>query len=495
MIGDFIMETAIYVRVSTEEQAQEGFSIRAQEQKLKDYARIKDWSIYDIYVDDGISGKNIIERPAVKRMIADIEAGHVKNVVVFKIDRLTRSTGDLAYLIDLFNNYQCAFNSLMESIDTQTASGRMFIKIIGIFAEFERENISERVRLGFERKAREGYSTATIHTSYGYDRKKGEKVQTINKKEAMIVKEIFDMYVNQNMGYLSIAKILNSRKIPTKKTGIWKALTISNILRNSNYIGKVRYAIDDKERTFETDGLHEPIIDPELFVKAQKLMEKNKRILSTKKPRTENYFLGFLHCPKCASRLTVRGAYYTKKDGTESYKGYYGCARYEACDFRDISHKKIEKAFQDYMEQISDFELTNEIQLEEQQEKAQQVKMLLQTYSDKLNQLKNRGNEILNQYVDGNISFAEYRDIKVKIDKERTSIQSEVDKLDIPDDEETPTISLEDIVLEFKENWKHLTDSEKRKFLLNFVKRIDISVKKAPNNFHWLAMVNNVEFV
>ncbi|MCL2611466.1 MAG: hypothetical protein FWE02_07325, partial [Defluviitaleaceae bacterium] len=101
----------------------------------------------------------------------------------------------------------------------------------------------------------------------------------------------------------------------------------------------------------------------------------------------------------------------------------------------------------------------------------------------------------LNQYVDGNISFAEYRDIKVKIDKERTSIQSEVDKLDIPDDEEASTISLEDIVLEFKENWKHLTDSEKRKFLLNFVKRIDISVKKAPNNFHWLAMVNNVEFV
>ena len=146
------METAVYCRVSTEEQAQEGFSIRAQEQKLKEFANVKDWSIYNIYIDEGISGKNITERPAITRLIEDIKAGHIKNVLVFKLDRLTRSVADLVYLIDLFKAHQCDFNSLMESIDTGTASGRMFIKIIGIFAEFERENISERVRIGKERK-------------------------------------------------------------------------------------------------------------------------------------------------------------------------------------------------------------------------------------------------------------------------------------------------------------------------------------------------------
>ena len=112
------METGIYLRVSTEEQAQEGFFIRGQEQKLKDYANIKDWSIYKIYADEGISGKNITERPAMNELIADIKAGKVKNVLVFKIDRLTRSTADLLYLVELFNEYDCAFNSLMESIDT-----------------------------------------------------------------------------------------------------------------------------------------------------------------------------------------------------------------------------------------------------------------------------------------------------------------------------------------------------------------------------------------
>ena len=110
------METAIYVRVSTEEQAQEGFSIRAQEQKLKEFAKIKDWSIFKIYMDEGISGKNLTERPAMQEMIADIEKGLVKNVLVFKIDRLTRSTADLIYLIDLFNAQGCAFNSLTESM-------------------------------------------------------------------------------------------------------------------------------------------------------------------------------------------------------------------------------------------------------------------------------------------------------------------------------------------------------------------------------------------
>ena len=186
------METAIYVRVSTEEQAQEGFSIRAQEQKLKDYVRIKDWSIYKIYADEGISGKDITGRPAVKEMITDIKAGHVKNVLVFKIDRLTRSTADLIYLVDLFNANDCEFNSLMESIDTQTASGRMFIKIIGIFAEFERENIIERTRVGVERKVKEGYSLCTSSASFGYDRVKGQKIQTVNPAEAEVVRDIFD---------------------------------------------------------------------------------------------------------------------------------------------------------------------------------------------------------------------------------------------------------------------------------------------------------------
>jgi len=133
------LSTGIYVRVSTDEQAQEGFSVRGQTEKLKSYAMLKDWDIFDIYADEGISGKNLVDRPAINRLIEDIENGKVNNVLVFKVDRLTRNTQNLLELVELFEEYNCAFNSLTESIDTDTPSGRMFLKIIGIFAEFERD--------------------------------------------------------------------------------------------------------------------------------------------------------------------------------------------------------------------------------------------------------------------------------------------------------------------------------------------------------------------
>ena len=169
------MVTGIYVRVSTEEQVREGYSIRAQEEKLRSYAALKNWHVYGIYADEGISGKDIDGRPEMKRLIADIAGGKVNNVLVYKIDRLTRSTKNLIELIELFNQHQCAFNSLNEAIDTSTATGRMFLKIVGIFAEFERENLAERIRLGYERKAREGFSMCTLIPSYGYDRQKGQR--------------------------------------------------------------------------------------------------------------------------------------------------------------------------------------------------------------------------------------------------------------------------------------------------------------------------------
>lgn len=108
------LRTAIYVRVSTEEQALEGYSIRGQIEKLKSYALLKEWDIHGIYADEGISGKNIVDRPEVNRMIDDINEGKVNNVLVFKVDRLTRSTKNLLELVELFEEHNCAFNSLCE---------------------------------------------------------------------------------------------------------------------------------------------------------------------------------------------------------------------------------------------------------------------------------------------------------------------------------------------------------------------------------------------
>ena len=488
------METGIYVRVSTEEQAQEGFSIRAQEQKLKDYARIKEWSIFNIYIDEGISGKNITERPAINNLITDIKDGHVKNVVVFKIDRLTRSTGDLVYLIDLFNEHDCAFNSLSESIDTQTPSGRMFIKIIGIFAEFERENIAERVKLGCERKVREGYSLCGTKISYGYDRPKGQKIQTINEEEAVIVRQIFDWYVNQNMSIRGISKRINLMKIPTKYNAIWTPSTVKTVLTNCNYVGRVRYHMDDKENGLEFDGLHEAIITEELYNQAQKIIAKNKTITSTKKPRTENYFIGFIHCPNCGTRLQTHGRYYKGVDSVTKYSGSYRCPHKHVnnCGFTDIPQDKIEQAFIEYTHGIADFEEVDEIQLEEQNNQINKTQELIQVYQGKLNQLDLREKEVLDLYLDGSVDFEHYRGIKDRIDKDKKEVHSELKKLSITDDSQ-PECSQEDFVLTFKDNWEHLTNMEKRQFLMTFVKRIHISIQRVKNKRKWAVTVENIE--
>jgi len=464
------METGIYVRVSTEEQAQEGYSIRAQEQKLKDFARIKDWSIYDIYADEGISGKNITERPAINRLIEDVKKGRVKNVLVFKIDRLTRNTADLIYLVDLFNEHDCAFNSLMESIDTQTASGRMFLKIIGIFAEFERENIGERVRVACERKAKEGYSLCCLHASYGYDRPKGQELQTINEDQAVIVREIFDLFVNQNISMMGIAKRLNIRKVPTKHNAIWTAGTIRLVLTNCNYIGKVRYHMEE-DNGFEIDGLHEPIISPEIFAEAQMLLEVNPKASFSKKPRDENYFLGFIRCPKCGRNYISHASYPKKKDGTGHFVGAYRChgSSIHACDASSMTHAKLERAFCKYMEGLGDITTSEAISFEEQQAENNRKEQLA-GYEERLMQLNGKEREIMDLYVADTVSFEQYRQIKERIDKDREFIITEMERLQ--KQEEKQILSKEDIILSFKQNWEHLTDVEKRKFLLRFVEKI-----------------------
>ena len=296
----------IYVRVSTEEQASSGFSIRAQIDKLTNYCELKEWKIFDIYKDEGISGKNIKDRKELNRLIEDIITKKVDNVLVYKIDRLTRSTKDLIELVELFNKNKCSFNSFTENIDTFTATGRMFIKIIGIFAEFERENIVERVRLGLERKVKEGYTIASNNISYGYIKNKGEKIQKVCEYESYIVRKIFNMFVS-NYSYTKIANYLNKYKIKTKNKKEWNYKTVKKILTNSNYIGKVRYGVN-KKNYFEIDGYHEPIVNNALFYTVQNKINNKKEI----------------RC-KCNNKCIIKtNKYYSKKKNKlKIYKELY----------------------------------------------------------------------------------------------------------------------------------------------------------------------------
>ena len=497
MIGtnlETLLETGIYLRVSTEEQAQEGYSIRAQEEKLRDYARIKGWRVYKIYIDDGISGKNTTDRPAINEMIEDVKNGKVKNVLVYRIDRLTRSIIDLINLIDLFNTHDCAFNSLTESIDTHSATGRMFIKILGIFAEFERENLAERSRLGLERKAREGYSLATNHISYGYDRKKGQKIQTINEKEAVIVKEIFDMFLNKHMSYHEIARNLNSRNIPTRTNSVWKAMTIKSLLTNCTYKGYVRYGMTDEKRYFETKGMHEPIISEELYEQTQKLIKNMSIKVYKKHPKEDNCFAGITYCALCGKKMVSHGDY-KKDESGYNVPANYRCPNraYKGCPASDVRHTKAEEAFIKYINDIEDFDTLDEVQMEAKQEIKQQNIELLSDLKKQYAKLERKEKEILEQYIHERIDFDNYMLLKNGIDKEKGQVSAAMAGVEDCIDEEV-TIKKENIIKNLKENWEHLSKAEKRQFIINFVEKIEVVNEREPGKRDGTVKVLNVEF-
>lgn len=326
------INTGLYIRVSTDEQAKYGYSIQAQKEKLISYAKLKEWDIYKIYIDEGISGKNL-NRKEVQELINDVKKKIVNNVLVYKIDRLTRSTKDLIELIELFKEHDCEFNSLNESIDTTSPTGRMFIKIIGLFAEFERETIVERIKMGLERKVKEGYSIASSTVSYGYEKPKGIKIQKINKKEASIVKKIF-LWCKEGKNINQIRKCLENNNITTKKGRKWTNKNIINILSNPNYIGKVRYGINTN-KYFEQTGKHKNIINKELYIEVQ---DKIKNRLKTKE---DAYYSNKLIC-MCNKRLITKRTYIKGKCYIN-----YRCIN-NKCLFKSISHNYLDKYFKQY---------------------------------------------------------------------------------------------------------------------------------------------------
>jgi len=493
------LKTAIYVRVSTDEQAQEGFSIRAQIDKLKAYALLKDWEIFDIYNDEGISGKNIFDRPAINRLIDDINEGKVNNVLVFKVDRLTRSTKNLLELVELFEENNCNFSSLTESIDTESPSGRMFLKIIGIFAEFERENLVSRLKLGFERKAKEGYTLANRVISYGYTKEAGQKVQEIHLDEAKIVKEIFSMYLDGNKSMTNIARTLNQRKIPTKMNGTWDTTSIKQILKNPTYIGKVRYSLNDESRYFEVEGQHERILPDEIYNSVQEKLGKMPKISRTKRPRERNYFCGVLVCACCGGEFSTHN--YKNVAGED--KSLYKCVKKayhktenDRCKSPSISHDKVNAAFVEYIRNYDDFADFDDVEIDNDMAKRKhELQEYIKDCEQKLDNLDVRKKKITEQYVGEEISFEQYKDMLAIFNEKYDVLVRELERAraELPAVKNIPDVSHDDIINNLCENWDYLSDKEKMMFLQKFIRRIVIKVEKA-NAMMNIVKIEDLEF-
>lgn len=461
------MQTAIYLRVSTEEQARDGFSIHAQKDKLTKYALSNDWNIVDYYIDDGISGKNLTERPEVSRLIEDVKKGKIENVLIYKLDRLTRSVKDLIYLIELFDKNNCTFNSQTEKIDTSNAVGRMFVKIIGIFAEFERENLAERVTFGYEQKTKEGNYT-NCNGVFGYDYIVGKGILKVNKSEAVYVKKIYNWYLEGD-SMLKIAKKLKDLNVPTKRGGHWNQSTIYSILTNPLYIGNVRYGVGRKD-SFEVSGKNiTPILSPELFNNVSNLMGKRKKYQTRKYSSDDTYYFKVLRCSLCGRR-------YHARQQLQSGKKYitYQCNGHnnKSCDAPGFSHIKIENAFINYLDNIKDLEFDRSVLKKEKNNISNNV-LELQEQIDKLN---NKKKETLKLFTIDEIDYETFDEIKNVIDEKLEVLNSELNSFNKENNQEdlTNVEVIKEIIVNLKNNFLHLDNHEKKMFLERFVKEIKV---------------------
>lgn len=483
----------IYVRVSTEHQAREGYSVSAQKNNMTKFAKDNNFNIYSIYSDEGISGKNIGDRPEVKRLINDIELKLIEVVLIYKFDRLTRNVSDTEDFIKIIQKYDITIYTLSEgAVDVSTPQGRFITRLKGAVAQLEREQTAERIKVAFVQKVKDGYSLCSATTCYGYNRQKAEKIMTINQEEAQVVKRIFKMYLN-NYTFTKIAKTLNNEHIPTKMYGrevkirdkktkqiigarvvnsVWQPKMIRLILSNPTYIGKVRYGIGTKQY-FEANGHHKSIINEKIWKKAQDKLCKIKHISKTKLPNDDVYYCGTLACGVCGKKLTTtRTMGKLRKDGTRNLFNGYRCVNREkgTCTALGMSHDKVEKAFLKYLEQIEEFNVIDELVIDDEtdvlKEEITDTKKAISNANNKLKEVMNMFMANVIDHVHLSYMLNELKDV-IKINNEKLKgLQFNCHS--------TTIINKNDIAKKIIDHWKYLTANEKLTFLTDFVEKIVI---------------------
>ena len=316
------MKAALYIRVSTQELAKEGYSIGEQEESLRAYCQMMGWEVYDLYSDPGFSGGNI-NRPEIQRLISDVPRKLFDIVLVKKLDRLSRNMKDTLYLVeDVFEKNKVSFMSATENFDTGTPIGKALLGFMSTFAQWERETIKERTQTGIEERAKKGYYHGGPYAPIGYRYEDGELI--INDYEAIQIKEIYSRFlsgqsVNRIYNYLNESGYTNSYASWNGHTAVY------NILKNPLYAGMIRY----KGRIYT--GRHEAIISYEDWHTVQETFKKRKAdsLLEGKdlskvfKPK--RLLGGLIHCKQCGATYFCKGNY-SQKNKVKYYRPYYTCS-------------------------------------------------------------------------------------------------------------------------------------------------------------------------
>jgi len=262
--------TALYVRVSTQTQAEEGYSLEAQQERLTAYCTAQGWPVAPehIYVDAGISGKTTA-RPQFQAMLHAAQAGTVQRIVAMKLDRVARNVREFLATVDQLKAYGCALVLVREAFDTSTPHGKFALTMFAAMAELEASTITERVMSGKTQKASKGgYNGSKI--PFGYTYQAGEF--TVNNDQAAVIRGIFIRFI-EGESLLALAAHLNATATPTATGGQWYASTIRYILSNGLYAGLAQWYPDGAKEPLTVQDAYPPVIDLATYEQAHRRLQ------------------------------------------------------------------------------------------------------------------------------------------------------------------------------------------------------------------------------
>ena len=460
----------LYLRVSTEDQAREGFSLPEQKERLETFCKFKGYEIVDYYEDAGISAKTGNYRPEFERLKEDIKSKRINTIIALKLDRITRSIFDWEKLMTFLDENDAYIDCANDEVNTTNANGKMVSRLLMSVSQNEIERTSERTKVGLAGAIKQGHLPSQAPLGYKHENKK----LVIDYSTKDVVVRIFELYYNGN-SYQTISNILNEEQVLGKTN--WRDSTITAILENEVYKGDFVHGKRTKHPTYY-ENVVEPLVSKEMWEDCQAQKKKNSRAYQ----RTLTYlFLQKIHCPRCNNLM---GGKATKKKNGNVYYYYY-------CNDCKINLKEniIEEYFENFINEIVEYDsVVNQFFLPMIKQKFDEPKELLEKELNKQNAKLDR---IRKAYISGAFDLEEYNAEKKIVDEAISKIQSELDTTNITEELKfTPQdillkrdidfinkVKLKDEYKERTKTWKDYTREEKSNLIMKYVDDITLLEK------------------
>ncbi len=463
----------VYIRVSTEDQAREGFSLGEQEEKLLQLCNFKELEVYKVYKDSGISAKDMEHRPQFQAMLKDMKEGKINYIVAYKLDRITRSVRDLEELISVLEQYNCFLLCDRDDVNTSTANGRFFVRMLTVLSQLEIEIVSERTKFGLNGAIKSGHIPG--QRPFGYTKSEDKKM-IVDNATRPYVEKIFDMYL-EGKSFQQIANYFKENNIYPKKK--WRDTTIQKIIDNKIYMGDYeQYKRIGKQENLEPIvymNVVEPIISRAKWEECQKQKERNQRTYTRDRIYT---FFQRLKCPSCGRIMKCKGS-----GGSKRKYMYYTC---EHCHI-NFNENYVEELLESFIYDLLEYDMAvKKFFLPILEDKNNKIDTT--TIDKEIRTLEKQRDRIKQAYIKGIVEMEDFKeDYKLIEDKLANLENKKLELVNLEtfnysphellaerDLEREKMIRLDTLNSLLKSKWNDMDKSEKQEFISKFIDTIEI---------------------